>query len=105
MKKVTKSLLVMFSLVMMYGCAAGVAPVTGYVFSEVSGPVVATTSTGSSKTGTATCQSILGWVALGDCSIAAAKKSGGITNVSSVDYKTRSILGIYAEVTTTVAGQ
>lgn len=105
MKKVLKTFLVMFSLVMMYGCAAGVAPVTGFVFTEVSGPVVATTSTASSKTGTATCQSILGWVALGDCSITTAKKNGNISSVSTVDYKTKSILGIYAEVTTTVKGQ
>jgi hypothetical protein len=105
MKKSVKVLSALFAVCMMYGCAAGVAPVTGYVFSEVSGPVVATTSTGSSKTGSATCESILGWVALGDCSIMTAKNNGNITNVSSVDYKTISILGLYAKVTTVVKGQ
>ncbi len=87
----------------MTGCAAGVAPVTGVLFTEVSGPIAATTA-GGSKTGTAMCTSILGAVAQGDCSIAAAKKAGGISTVSSVDYKTRSFLGLYAEVTTTVRG-
>lgn len=105
MSKIIKSVLSILSLGMIYGCAAGAAPVTGYVFSDVAGPVVATTSTASSKTGTSSCQSILGWLALGDCSIDAAKKNGKITSVSSVDYKTRSILGLYAEVTTSVKGQ
>jgi hypothetical protein len=87
------------------GCAAGMAPVTGFVYSEVSGPLAVTNASASSRTGTSQCKSILGWIALGDCSIQAAKQNGNITTVSSVDYKTKSILGLYAEVTTTVKGQ
>ena len=85
------------------GCAQGLSPVTGIIFTEVSGPLAAT-HTGGSKMGTATCTSILGALASGDCSIAAAKKNGGISSVSSVDYKTKSILGFYAETTTVVRG-
>jgi hypothetical protein len=40
----------------------------------------------------------------GDASIEAAKKNGGITTVSSVDTKVKSILGIYTTYTTTVRG-
>lgn len=86
------------------GCAMGVSPVTGVIFTEVSGPLTATTGA-AARTGTASCQSFLGAVALGDCSVDAAKKNGGITTVASVDYKTRSILGFYAEVTTIVRGK
>lgn len=104
MKKVRTFLALALCSGMLSGCAAGVAPVTGFIFTEVSGPLAATTGA-AARTGTATCQSILGAVALGDCSVDAAKKNGGITTVASVDYKTRSILGVYAEVTTVVRGK
>ena len=85
------------------GCAAGISPVTGFIFTDVKGANMATTA-GGSKTGSATCNSILGLVATGDCSIRAAKKNGGISTVSSVDYHTKSIFGVIAEHTTLVRG-
>ena len=85
------------------GCAAGISPVTGFIYTNVKGANMATTA-GGSKTGSATCISYLGAVAEGDCSIRAAKKNGGISTVSSVDYFTKSILGLYAEHTTLVRG-
>lgn len=95
----------LFLTLNLFGCAAGMTPVTGFVYSEVSGPLNATNASSSARIGTSTCKSILGWFATGDCSIQAAKKNGNISTVSSVDYKTKNILGLYAEVTTTVQGQ
>ena len=86
------------------GCAAGLTPVTGVLFTEVAGPLDAGAASGGKK-GMAKCTSILGAVATGDCSIEAAKRAGGISQVASVDYKTRSILGLFAEVTTVVTGR
>ena len=104
MKKVFKYITAAVCVGALTGCAAGMSPVTGVLFTEVSGPLSATTGS-AARTGTATCKSILGAVATGDCSIDAAKKNGGITTVASVDYKTRSILGFFAETTTIVRGK
>lgn len=79
------------------------APRTGSVFTDITVPVTATTA-GGSRVGTATSQTILGIVATGDASIAAAKRNGGITTVSSVDEKIHSILGVITTYTTTVRG-
>jgi hypothetical protein len=88
------------------GCAAyAVAPVTGFLYTDVQGPMTATESTGSSKVGTATCSSILGLVAQGDASIETAAKNGGITKIHHVDYYSKSILGVYATFTVKVYGE
>lgn len=105
MKRVITFLSVLACAGVLSGCAMGtVQPVTGVIFTDMTGPASATTAS-AARTGTATCKSILGAVAMGDCSIDAAKKNGGITTVASVDYKTRSIFGIIAEVTTIVRGK
>ena len=49
--------------------------------------------------------SILGLVAVGDCSVEAAAKEGKINKVSTVDYKNMSILGLYTEVKVIVTGE
>ena len=73
------------------GCASPM-PV-GALYTELKLPVTATTAQGH-KEGTAECQSVLSLVATGDCSIEAAKKNGGISKVSAVDWDAKSILGI-----------
>ncbi len=88
------------------GCAAyAVAPVTGFVYSDTEFGINATANEGSSKIGEAYSESILGLVAIGDASIAAAMKNGGITKVQHVDYHTYNILGIYAKFTVKVYGE
>lgn len=91
---------------LMMGCAAySVAPVTGFIYTDVQGPLSATNHDSNSKVGMATCTSILGLVATGDASIEAAMQNGGITQIHHVDFKSKSILGIYAEFTTIVYGK
>ncbi|MEJ2670447.1 MAG: TRL domain-containing protein [Gammaproteobacteria bacterium] len=74
------------------GCAS-VAPVGG-ILTDVSLPITATSNAMGSKTGEATCMSILALVAQGDCSIETAKRNGGIHKVTHVDWKANNILGI-----------
>ena len=98
-------LLVMFLAGSFMGCAMVVAPVTGGLYKDVKAPVTATSNTGSSKVGTGECTSILGMLALGDCSIDAAMKNGNITKIHHVDYDAMSVFFIYAKYTTIVYGE
>ena len=85
------------------GCATS-QPV-GAIFTDINTPVTATSNAEASKTGTATCKSYLAMVALGDCSIDAAKKNGNISRVSHVDQKSNNILGLIGTYTVTVKGE
>ena len=87
---------------MFASCASGTRPV-GTVYAEVSDPVAVSGNSGS-RVGEATSTSYLGVVALGDSSIDAAKRAGGISTVSSVDVKRKNILGIISTYTTVVRG-
>ena len=88
------------------GCGAyAVAPVTGYLYSDVKAGMGATSNTGGMKMGTAECSSILGLFGMGDASIATAMKNGGITKISHVDYHSTNILGLYAKYVIMVYGE
>jgi hypothetical protein len=95
-------------VIVLSGCSAySIAPVTGFAYTEVYGPVSATSNDlpSSPKMGTATCTSILGLIARGDASINAAMKDGGITKIHHVDFASKNILGLYAEFTVIVYGE
>ena len=58
------------------------------------------------KTGSACMTSVIGIVAAGDASIAAAKADGGITKVATVDYNVTNVfLGIYGKYCTVITGE
>ena len=76
----------------------------GMVYTDVSGPVLATSNSGASKVGSATSKGII-CVATGDSSIKAACANGGITKISHVDYHVTSVLCLYCETTVTVYGE
>lgn len=80
------------------------SPAMGSLYTEVKAPLSATSNTGYSKIGKASCQSILGLVATGDASIEAAAKNGGITKIHHVDYESKNILGIIGTFTAVVYG-
>ena len=106
MKKIISCLLlVIFSAGSFMGCAMVVAPVTGGLYTDLKAPVTATSNTGSTKVGTGECTSILGMLALGDCSIDAAMKNGSITKIHHVDYDAMSFFWIYAKYTIKVYGE
>ena len=89
------------------GCAMVMTPVypTGFLYTDVNTPGEVTSNEASPKSGTSSCVSYVGMVALGDASIETAKKNGGITKIHSVDYETFNILSLYSEVTVTVRGE
>lgn len=89
--------------VLLTGCAT--SHPQGMLLTDVTLPTAVTSNAGGDKVGTATCQSILSLVATGDCSINAAKKNGGISNVTHVDWKANNILGIIGNYTVTVYGK
>lgn len=74
------------------------------IYTDVSGPLMATSNSGASKMGQAESTGII-CVATGDSSIKTAAANGGITKISHVDYHTTSILGVYAKTVVTVYGE
>ncbi len=98
---------VLLAFAFLMGCAMvtpGPAPVTGFIYTGTKAPGFATSNAIYSKSGYGECISILGWVAYGDCSIDAILKNSGITQVHHVDYHTRSVLGVYAQLRVMVYG-
>lgn len=102
MKKILGATAMAGALFALTGCAS-TSPV-GALYTDVKIPQTATSASGA-KQGTATCTSVLSLVATGDCSIDAAAKNGGITQIQSVDSKVNNILGIYGTYTTIVKGR
>ncbi len=100
-----KLFIAMVSAATLSSCAMGLSPVTGFVYSNVKGPLTATGNTVGTKVGTAEARSYVGVVGNGDASIDAAAKKAGITKISHVDYHNYSILGIYTRVTVHVYGE
>ena len=93
-------------LVVLAGCVGPMGPVgsiAGGLYTDVSGPITATSNTAGAKMGQATSTGIV-CVATGDSSIKAAAANGGITKISHVDFHTTYILGLYAKTTVTVYG-
>ncbi|MCL1971497.1 MAG: TRL-like family protein [Endomicrobia bacterium] len=86
------------------GCMAPMSPVSGLIFMDVKAPLTATSNTKGKKVGKAEAKSYFGLVAMGDASIEAAAKAGGITKISSIDYESKTILGIISTFTTVVYG-
>jgi hypothetical protein len=93
--------------VLLTGCVGpmGIVGGTGgMVYTDVSGPVLATSNSGASKVGEAKSQGVI-CVAWGDSSIKAACANGGITKIQHADYHVTSVLGLYVETTVTVYGE
>lgn len=86
------------------GCQIVASPLAGVIYNETKYGDVATDAAAATKEGKACATSILGWVATGDASIQAAKSTGGITTVASVDHSAKNILGIFGEWCTIVRG-
>ena len=89
------------------GCVAPLGPIGGVggsIYTDMSGPVLATSRENASKMGEATATGILGF-ATGDCSIKTAAASAGITKIQHVDYHVQSVLGVYNKTTVTVYGE
>lgn len=94
------------------GCYAGFAStgtgVPGLLYANTVTPEVGTSVTSNPagrKVGHSSCESYLGLIASGDCSVEAAAAQGKITRIHSVARKVENILGLYAKVTIIVTGE
>jgi hypothetical protein len=95
----------MIGLLYLSACAVVASPVgNGALFTDVRGPVDVENGA-ASKLGRACAHNILGLVAYGDASIAAAKKQGGIDQVASLDHDSLSVLSMYSRFCTQARGE
>jgi len=62
---------------------------------SITAPLTATSNAMGKKVGTAKANIIFGLCFGGDFSVQTAAKNGGITKVSTVDVKTKNILGVF----------
>jgi hypothetical protein len=95
------------SLIALTGCVGPMGTVGGVgagIYTDVSGPIGATSNTAGTKMGQASSTGII-CVATGDASIKTAAANGGITKISHIDYHTTSVLGLWAKTTVTVYGE
>ncbi len=100
-----KLLAPLFLAATLAGCAAGMSPVTGTMYTNLSGPLAATDNPEKpTKIGRSSVRSILGVYAVGNASIEAAAKNAGITRIHHVDYETQSIFGVLTDFTVVVYG-
>ena len=104
MKNLKLVMLGMYALSMV-GCAMAQTPVNGLFYTDDKSPGGATEAYGGTARGESCATSILGAYASGDASIDAAKKDGGIAQVTVVDHTAKSILGFYAKYCTIVYGK
>lgn len=104
-----KTLAVVFvamACVALTGCVMPLAAVNGHLLTmDVKGPVAVGDSTaGCEQKGVAEATGIICF-SMGDASIDAAMKDGGITKIHHVDCKVFQVLGLYAKYTTIVYGE
>ena len=103
MKKYTTLACALIGAMLLSGCASSIPQ--GAFYTDVKLPVGTSGNVATSKVGKSQCKSYLGVVTIGDASIEAAKKNGGITKVTSVDGKAKSILGLVGEYECIVYGE
>ena len=80
------------ALALVTGCAA-TQPVTGMIYADVAGPVAVTATQMGPRHGQACATSYFGLVGLGDASVSAAAKNGGVANISHVEQHSNNIIG------------
>lgn len=103
MKKVLCDLGLVMCAGLLSACAT--AYPVGLFYTELKLPVgVTSNATKTTKVGVAECTSVLCLVATGDASIEAAKRQGGITTVTHVDWEVKNTLGIVASYKVVVYG-
>lgn len=93
MRKAAFVMVLVIAALVMMGCPS------------ITQPVAATGNPIGSKTGTASGQIILGAFGDANASMVEAARSAGITQISTVDFTVKSMLGIVTTFTTTVTGE
>jgi hypothetical protein len=102
------------AVTLLSGCATNLYPggpsVGGFIYTGVTDPAqklaVAVEPGPGTKVGEASANGILGLIAVGDASLEAAMKNGGITKVHHVDHRVNLILGgLWVQTTTIIHGE
>jgi hypothetical protein len=101
-QQILRLVLVLTLTLLMSGCAA--------LYTDIKTPLPPLSANNdaqnSTHVGKASCASYVWIVALGDCSVQAAMKNGGISKIHHVDSEINSyVLGIYTKFTTVVYGE
>ena len=102
MKKTMMLVATVAIAITMSSCAA--VGTIGALYTGHTKPTAVTSNVVGSKVGVAKCTGILGLVAVGDAGVNTAAKLAGITQISHVDVKTTSVLGIFTTETYMVYG-
>lgn len=103
-----KKLLILISATLLLtSCAQTKSGVTAGLISNWSDTIsgVSDNSVTVDKRGTACSMNILGFIAVGDSSVEAAMRNGGVKKVAYADTTYLSVLGIYQKGCTVVKGQ
>lgn len=90
------------------GCAVVGSPLPGSLYTDVQFPSHyhgVDNGPPGMRRGEAMATSILGIVATGDASVAAAARNGGISKIHTADTHVTSVLGLYATYKTVVTGE
>jgi hypothetical protein len=86
------------------GCATYFNPAPALLYNKSKFPLTVTTNKIGLKVGKSCVHNILGLISFGDASIDEARRKGRVLNITSVDIKTDSYLGIYGQYCTVVRG-
>lgn len=86
------------------GCAKVAPPAIGFIYMDVTVPVMMTKKDLGKKVGIGEMVSYAGLVSLGDASIETIAKEAGITQISHVDFHNQTYLSLYAKGTVYVYG-
>jgi len=97
------------TIALLSGCSTN-SPVTGGLYTGVTHSGVSTggildNTVKDVKKGTSSCLSVLGLVAVGDCSEDTAKRNGGITKIHSVYHESTSVYIFFNQYETIVTGE
>lgn len=96
-------ILSLLTVALMLTSCSSVSPINGMIYTETTAGIAGSGLMGS-KQGEACMVSVLG-VARGDVSIEAAAKAGSIKDISHIDSRTLSFLGVYTQYCTIVYGK
>jgi hypothetical protein len=98
MKSDARTLLAALGLcLVLSACAYATSPVTGFLYSDVDNSQAVTSNRAGNRAGEACAHSLFGLVAYGDASTEAARRNGGVTEITSVDSTANNYFGVYAK--------
>ncbi len=102
----TKAFFYLIPIFILSACASPRVGNMGLLYTDTETGLAVTQNLAGTRVGEACLQSYLGLISTGDASIETARRTGGITSITSVDEKSTGILGfIYRKYCTVVRGR